>query len=174
VVSNLRTAVVLVLALAAASLFLSAVREWPDATLVDAPVRLHVTPRYLERSAVESARMSPDSAVRWDYRAWDLWVWVFAAVAAMAAASGPLRDGKLSRTAVGAVSAAGVAWFLGVLPVFRGGAFLDYQFLPSWVDPARMRFTGSVILEAVFLVVCGVLLFALLLARRGAKKRGGS
>jgi hypothetical protein len=174
VFSILRTVLGLILAVAAAGTFLSATRSWPDPTLLNAPVRLHVSPRYLERSARETARVAPVPAIRWDYRAWDLWLWVFVAAAAMTAATKPLGTKTGSLAAVLAAGACGAVWLLGVIPVFKGGAFLDYQFLPYWIGTSRLRFVGSMLLQVSFGVMCVSMLIAWIQAIRGAKKRGES
>ncbi len=172
--SSIRTALALILALAAAGTFLSAVRSWPNPTLLDAPVRLHVSPRYVERFARETARGAPAPAVRWDYRAWDIWLWVFAAAAAMAAAAKPAGPKTISPAGVLVVGACGVVWLLGAVPVFKGGAFLDYQFLPYWIGTSRLRFVGSLLLQGAFVVVLVSALLAWFQARRGADQRGES
>jgi len=168
---TVRNLLALALALALGVVMISAVQSWPEAALANAPLRMHVTPRYLEKCADESGRTQPASAVRWDYRSWDLWFWVFAsAVAATALAR---RGGsKGAKTWVGGAALIGLC--LGVLPVFGGGVFLDYESLPAWGDTAYLRIFGSVLMEVVVFVTLTALVFVLLSASRGSDKDGTS
>jgi hypothetical protein len=149
---------------------LSAVRSWPEAALVNAPLRTHVSPRYLEKCADESARIQPASAVRWDYRSWDLWFWVFAATVA---AAGLVRRGEFRGAKILVGCTALLAFLLGALPVFNGGVFLDYESLPAWGDTRNLRWAGSVVLEAsVFLA--GTALGFVALTSSSDKDKDGS
>jgi len=149
----------LALALFLGAAMLSAVRSWPEAALAGAPLRMHVSPRYVEKCAQESGRATPAAAARWDYRSWDLWFWVFACAAALAAAA---RRGQFKGMKWAVGCAASAALLLGILPVFNGGVFLDYEALPALGSLDHLRFFGTVALESAFFLSLAMLLFGAL------------
>ncbi len=166
----MRRALLILLVLAAAAGTLKGVLSWPDAGTSDFPPRVHVSPRYLERSALETGRSNPVSAVLWDYRAFDLWFWIFTALAAWATFTTirPADPDKKGRFAypVGnmaiwvLVGCAFLAWALGVVPAWQGGFFLDYETLPLPVEAAHARAFAATILQVLVLLVLAAFLAA--------------
>jgi hypothetical protein len=170
----------LLAALCIGGVFLFGVQSWPDPSSVDAPTRLHVSPRVLERSDLETGREDPVSALLWDYRSVDAWTLVFFSFAVMVAFSAVARG--LSRTSLSgpefaeeeigllsAVAAAG-AWLLGGLPLLRNGAFLNAEVLPQWVGPEHLRAAASWAWQmvAVTAFFCALLVLFRILRRRGS------
>jgi len=161
----MRRALLILLVLAAAAGTLKGVLSWPDAGTDAFPPRIHVSPRYLERSVLETGRSNPLSAVLWDYRAFDLWFWIFTALAAWATfttirPTDPDKKGKFvhpagTMVAWALVGCAFLAWALGVVPAWQGGFFLDYETLPLPVGPAHARALAATILQVLVLLTLG-------------------
>jgi len=170
----------LLAAVLVAGVFLFGAASWPDASSPEAPARLHVSPRVMERCDFETGRKDPVSALLWDYRSVDAWSLVFLSFGAMVAFASVATG--LSRTSLAgpefaeeelillsALSAAG-AWCLGTLPVFRGGSFLNAEVLPQWVGPEHLRAAASWLWELSVLIglFCAWVVLFRILRRRGA------
>lgn len=169
----------LLAALLVMGFFALGTRSWPDPSSPDSPVRLHVSPRILERADLETGRSGPVPALLWDYRSVDAWILVFSAFGVMMTFSAVARG--FSRTSASgpefaedeihllAACVAAGAWMLGTIPIFRGGAFLNTECLPQWVGPEHLRAAASWAWElaAVISVLCAVLIMFRILRRRG-------
>jgi hypothetical protein len=122
----------------------------------------HIANRYQQRSGAETGIHSPEGAVLADYRSFDLFA---VAILFSTAAFGILF---LFRNPQPFVSlffpflclSLGALFVLGVgfLSLKSGSNFLDYEALAFWVEPARARLDGALILLAgTFLSLAGLL-----------------
>lgn len=172
----------LLAALLVMGVFALGTRSWPDPSSAEAPMRLHVSPRILERADLETGRSAPVPALLWDYRSVDAWILVFSAFGVMMAFSGVARG--FSRISLSGPEfaedeihlmvcgmAAG-AWLLGTLPILRESAFLNTEGLPQWVGPEHLRAAASWAWEltAVISIFCAVLIMYRILRWRGAAR----
>lgn len=151
--TSLLAGVGLALALALGARFL------PVASDVNAPIHLHVAPRILERSAVESGRSRPVDALLWDYRSIDAWmlalagftlvVSVLPAARERARAAAPEGEGPWLKIAGISFWVAAAAWLLGAIPLARGGSLLDPEHSFHAVGVSFLRCVHAWSLEIV-------------------------
>jgi multisubunit Na+/H+ antiporter MnhB subunit len=126
----------------------------------------HIANRYQERSAAETGIGSPVEAVLTDYRSFDL---LAVAVLFSTAALGvlflfqpPPSFAALFFPFLCLGLGAGLVLGLGFLSLKTGSNFLDYEALAFWVEPARARLDGALILLAgTFLSLAGLLAMAM-------------
>ena len=142
-------------------LFLSSAQPSPS------PLISHVASRYMERGALETGQAHPVLAVFSDYRSFDLSVlallywaasWVFLGFGV------PAKKNEWDARALWSLAGPGLVWGLGLISLFLGSDFLDYEVLPLPLAPSFIRAAGAA------LAVLGLLLAAAFLFYFGSQK----
>jgi hypothetical protein len=131
------------------------------------PLVSHVAARYMERGVLETGQAHPVLAVFSDYRSFDLalltllyWAasWVFLGFGA------PAKKNEWDARALWSLAGPGLVWGLGLISLFLGSDFLDYEVLRLPLAPSLIRPAGAA------LAVLGLLAAAAFLFYFGAQK----
>src|SRR5258708_8949604 len=139
--------------------------QLPALAATSSSLTSHVSNRYTQRSQEETGIRSPTGAVMGDYRGFDLLttgsLFFTSALALFLFFPGSSRLSAWFPALLGLVGFF-AALGLGFCSLLFGNNFLDYEALASWVESARARPEGAVILTGgVLLELGGYLLLAL-------------